>query len=176
MKIAISVFCCSVVIANLANADQPAPPAAAKSAEPSGYFRAGFDRLASYPFTPPEPDEAAKPGTPPPSGANQIPAAIKALDGQKVIVTGFVMPVKMEKGFTTELLLVSSPQLCCYGVSPQFNEFIVVKMKKDAGVKPPMDVPVEFYGKLSVKEVFEDGYLSNIYTLEGEKMGKSAVE
>jgi hypothetical protein len=86
------------------------------------------------------------------------------------------MPVKMEKGFTTELLLVSSPQLCCYGVAPQFNEFIVVKMKKDAGVKPPMDVPVEFYGKLSVKEVFEDGYLSNIYTLEGEKMGKSAVE
>jgi len=39
-----------------------------------------------------------------------------------------------------------------------------------------MDVPVEFYGKLSVKEVFEDGYLSSIYTLEGEKMGKSAVE
>src|SRR3954465_6623726 len=104
MKIAISFFCCSVLIANLVNADQPAPPAAAKSAEPSGYFRAGFDRLASYSFTPPEPDEAAKPGTPPPSGASQIPAAIKALDGQKVIVTGFVMPVKMEKGFTTELL------------------------------------------------------------------------
>jgi hypothetical protein len=149
-------------------------PAAASAAVVDGYFRAGFDVLASFPFVPPEPDLGAKPGTPPPSAASQIPAPIKALDGKKVIVTGYMLPTKMEKGLVTEFLLVSSPAACCYGATPQMNEFIVVKMGK--GVKSVMDTPVEFYGKLLVKEVVEEGFLSNIYTLEGEKMGKSATD
>ena len=128
----------------------------------------------AFPFNSPEPDLAAKPGTPPPSAANQIPAPIKALNGKKVIVTGYMLPTKMEKGLVTEFLLVSTPSACCYGVTPQMNEFIVVKMAK--GVKSVMDTPVEFYGKLLVGEVIEEGYLANIYTLEGEKMGKSASD
>lgn len=166
-----------VVLAPAAMAGEAAPkPAApvASAATADGYFRAGFDVLAAFPFVPPEPDPAAKPGTPPPSAANQIPPAIKALDGKKVIVTGYMLPTKMDKGLVTEFLLVSSPSACCYGATPQMNEFIVVKMAK--GVKSVMDTPVEFYGKLLVKEVVEEGFLSNIYTLEGEKMGKVATE
>lgn len=152
-----------------------APTAASAETASDGYRKAGFDVLASYAFTPPEPDPDAPADAPPPSGADQIPAAVKALDGQKVVVSGYMLPVKMEKGQATEFLLVSNPALCCYGTTPQMNEFIVVKMTK-GGVTPIMDVPVEFYGKLRVGEVFEENYLSQIYTLEGEKMGKSAVE
>lgn len=149
--------------------------AAEPSPAPTGYFKAGFDILGGFPFNPPEPDADAKPGTPPPSAANQIPTIVKALDGKKVIVTGYMLPVKMEKGLVTEFLLVSSPSACCYGATPRMNDFIVVKMAK-AGVKPIMDVPVEFYGTLTVKEVFEEGYLSNIYALDGERMGKAATD
>jgi hypothetical protein len=45
-----------------------------------------------------------------------------------------------------------------------------------SGVKPVMDAPVEFYGRLVVKEMYEDGFLTNIYSLAGEKMGKSSVD
>jgi hypothetical protein len=177
------LVCCALLAAVSLTAAEPAPaPAPAAAPLPSsktapavaGYYRAGFDILGAFPFNPPEPDPSAKPGTPPPSAANQIPAAIKALDGKKVIVTGYMLPVKMDKGLVTEFLLVSSPAACCYGVTPQMNEFIVVKMAK--GVKSFMDAPVEFYGVLAVKEVIEEGYLANIYTLEGEKMGKAGVD
>lgn len=153
----------------LRGADAPSPPTA------PGYHRTSFAVLASFPFNPPEPDPSAKPGTPPPSAAHQIPAPIKALDGKKVVVTGFMLPVKMEKGLVTEILLMKDQQACCYGATPQINEFVVVKMTK-GGVKAVMDTPVEFFGTLSVKEVFEEGFLANIYTLEAEKMRASPIE
>lgn len=139
------------------------------------YLKAGFDVLAGYTFVPEELDPAAPPGTPPPSGAKQIPPLVKDLDGKNVIVSGYMLPTKVEKGLVTEFLLVSSPQLCCYGQTPQVNEFVVVKMGK-TGVKAVMDTPVQFYGKLVVKEMYEDGFLTNIYSLEGEKMGKAGVD
>ncbi len=44
------------------------------------------------------------------------------------------------------------------------------------GVKPVMDTPVQFLGKLVVKEMYEDGFLTNIYSLAGEKMAKAGVD
>lgn len=147
----------------------------AGSGQDAGYLKAGFDLLASYTFVPAELDPSAPPGTPPPSGAKQIPPQVKELDGKNVIVSGYMLPTKVEKGLVREFLLVASAMLCCYGQTPQVNEFVVVKMS-GAGVKAVMDTPVQFYGKLTVKEMYEEGFLTNIYFLEGEKMGKSAVD
>jgi hypothetical protein len=140
---------------------------AAEPAKIEGYEKVGFDRLASYTFTPPESDPA-KPDVPPPSGANQIPDKIKALDQQKVAVTGFMLPVKMEGGLVKEFLLVKDPMMCCYGVMPKLNEWIVVKMV-GSGVKPLMDFPITFEGKLRVGEMYENGYLTGLYLLEGDR-------
>jgi hypothetical protein len=148
---------------------------AAKPAADGNYLKAGFDVLAGYTFVPAELDPSAPPGTPPPSGAKQIPPLVKDLDGKSVIVTGYMLPTKIDKGLVTEFLLVSSPMLCCYGQNPQVNEFVVVNMGAH-GVKAVMDTPVQFYGKLIVKEMYEDGFLTNIYSLAGEKMGKTSVD
>lgn len=139
---------------------------AAEPAKAENYERVGFDRLASFEYTPPDynPD---KPGTPPPK-TDQIPAAIKALDQRKVIVTGFMLPVKMEAGLVKEFLLVKDAMMCCYGVVPKTNEWIVVKMV-GPGVKPLMDVPISFKGKLRVGEMYENDYLTGLYLLEGER-------
>jgi hypothetical protein len=134
-----------------------------------GYALLGFDRLAGFPFTPVPFDPAtAKPGAPPPSSAAQIPATIKKFDAQPAIVTGFMLPTKMEKGLVTEFLLVRSPMMCCYGQVPNMNEWVVVQVPK--GVKPLMDIPVSCYGKLHVKEEFDNGYITSIYQLDGEKL------
>jgi len=134
-----------------------------------GYLKLGFDRLASYKFVPPAFDPAVDPKAVPPTGEEQIPGEVKSWSGQKVLVTGFMMPVKMEKGLVTEFLLLKDPMMCCYGTVPNINEWIVVKMTK--GVAPLMDVPIAFYGVLKIGAMFENGYLSGIYQLEGEKMG-----
>lgn len=155
--------------------EKPAAPAstATESAAPleqvNGYLKVGFDRLSGFAFNP-EPYDPVKPDAQPPSAADQIPDRVKQLDGKKAVVTGFMLPVKTDKGLVTELLLMKDAMMCCYGVVPQINEWIVVRMAN--GVQALQDVPVSFYGKLQVKEMYDNGYLSGIYLLEGEKMAQ----
>jgi len=143
---------------------------AADAPKADDYEAVGFDKLASYTFTPPDYDPTV-PNAKPPSGADQIPARIKALDQQKVAVTGYMLPTKMDKGLVVEFLLVKDPMMCCYGVMPKINEWVVVKMV-GAGVKPLMDIPITFDGKLHVGEMYEGGYLTGVYLLDGDKMAE----
>jgi hypothetical protein len=92
-----------------------------------------------------------------------------AYDGRKAVVTGFMMPVKMNGGLVSEFLLVKDPMMCCYGVVPNMNEWVVVRMKGD-GVKPLMDVPVSLYGDLKIGAVLENGYLTGIYEMAGDRL------
>ena len=133
-----------------------------------GYVKASFEQLSTFKITPPPFDANAKPGSAGPSLGGQIPDAIRSLDGRKAIVTGFMLPIKMEGGLVTEFLLMRSQMMCCYGVVPQVNEWVLVRMAK--GVHQLMDVPVSFGGQLHVKELYENGFLTAIYVLDGEKI------
>jgi hypothetical protein len=135
-----------------------------------GYLKLGFEQLANYTFIPPAFDPAAEPNVKPPTGEEQIPAAVKEWNGRKAVITGFMVPVKMEKGLVTEFLLMRNTMACCYGTVPNMNEWVIVKMKK--GVAPLMDVPISFYGELKVGAMFENGYMTGLYELEGERMGE----
>ena len=136
----------------------------------NGYLKLGFEQLASYQFNPPPFDPAANPNAKPPTGEEQIPPVVKSWNGKKAIITGYMVPVKMDKGLVTEFLLMRNTMACCFGTTPNMNEWVVVKMKK--GVQPMMDVPVAFYGELKVGAMFENGYMTGLYELEGEKMGE----
>ena len=138
----------------------------------NGYVKLGFEQLASYEFNPPAFDPAANPNAKPPTGEEQIPAVVKGWNGKKAVITGFMVPVKMDKGLVTEFLLMRNTMSCCFGAVPNMNEWVVVKMKK--GVQPLMDLPVSFYGELKVGAMFENGYMTGLYELEAERMG--AVE
>ena len=80
-----------------------------------------------------------------------------------------MLPLKVEGGLVTELLIMRDQSMCCYGTVPKINEWVSVKMQ-DKGVKPVMDQPVTLYGKLKVGEMRENGYLVGIYEMEGESM------
>ena len=137
-----------------------------------GFQEVGFDQLASFEFTPPTYDTVGANGQPVvKKGGEQIPERIKALDAKKVVVTGFMLPIKMNEGLVTEFLLVKDPMMCCYGIMPKINEWVIVRML-GKGVAPLMDVPISFEGKLKVGELYDNGYLTGIYLLEGEKQAK----
>lgn len=91
------------------------------------------------------------------------------LDGKKVIVQGFLLPVKMDDGLTVEFLLMRNQSMCCYGVPPKINEWITVRMK-GKGVKPVMDQPIAVAGTLHVGPIQENGLLTGIYTLDCERV------
>lgn len=143
-------------------------PAAKKIGE---YDVVGFDKLSAYSFE--VSDELLAPSTN--SAAmtqrvdSQIPRTVKAFNEKPVALTGFMLPLKVEGGLVTELLIMRDQSMCCYGVQPKINEWVSVKMSKN-GVKPVMDQPVTLFGKLHVGEMRENGYLVGIYAMDGDKM------
>jgi hypothetical protein len=146
------------------NVTSASTPVSANSPEVvDGYLKVGFDRLTSFPFVG---DLATVSAT---ASDAQIPADIKKLNGRKVIVSGFLLPIKMVDNdtLTTEFLLLKNQLcFCSSNAAPQANEWILVEMPK--GVKPQMDVPISFRGTLHVGAMFENGYLTGIYSLDGE--------
>lgn len=130
----------------------------------------GFDRLAAFNYD--VPDDAPA-GTNAPVKAvppkEQIPANVKAFDKQRVALKGFMLPLKVEGGLITELLIMRDQSMCCYGSVPKINEWVSVKMT-GKGVKPIMDQAITLYGKLHVGEIRENGYLVGIYQMDGEKV------
>ncbi|MEY4200770.1 MAG: hypothetical protein RLZZ265_2510 [Verrucomicrobiota bacterium] len=150
-----------------AESKAPAPGAVQKDGD---FLIVGFDRLASFNYD--VPDEA-------PVGTNktvkveapkeQIPPAVKAFDKQRVALKGFMLPLKVEGGLITELLIMRDQSMCCYGTVPKINEWVSVKMT-GKGVKPIMDQAVTLYGKLHVGEIRENGYLVGIYQMDGERI------
>lgn len=134
-----------------------------------GFASVGFDVLATFKYEVPEDAPATKTNAPAADPDTQIPATVKAFSGKKVAVKGFMLPLKVEGGLVTELLLMRDQSMCCFGTVPKINEWIAVKMTS-SGVKPVMDQAVTLYGTLKVGAMRENGYLVGIYQMDGESL------
>ena len=148
----------------------PSPASPTPQAE-AGYLNVGFDKLSGYQIE--VSDDLLGPQTNkvPLSADAQIPEPVKELNNKKISLRGFMLPLKVEGGLVTELLIMKDQSMCCYGSTPRINEWVSVKMTK-GGVKPLMDEPVTFLGTLKVGETRENGYLVGIYAMDGEKMAE----
>ena len=151
-----SVSTQKVVVASVATNSAPV--------EINGYAKVGFDKLASFHYV--MPDEVSPTNQPP---KDQFPPLIKSLDDKPIALRGFMLPLKIEQGLVTEMLIMKDQSMCCYGTTPKITEWVTVKMN-DKGVKPIMDQPVTLFGKLHVGETRENGYLVGIYEMSGDKM------
>jgi hypothetical protein len=149
--------------------DVSAAPAA--EAKDGDYLTVGFDKLAGFEYEMPDETNVSATNAPPgePVAREQIPTDIKALNAKRVALKGFMLPLKVEGGLITELLVMRDQSMCCFGTVPKINEWVSVKMV-GKGVKPIMDQAVTIYGALKVGEMYESGYLVGIYALDGERM------
>lgn len=152
----------------------PTPTAPATfPVDEAGYLQVGFDTLASFTY--------AMPPSPLPPDYNlesergKVPATIRSLDQQRVSVRGFMLPLKIENGLVKELLIMRDQSMCCFGVVPQLNEWVSVKMS-GAGVRAVMDQPVTLHGRLQVREVIENNYLVGLYAMDGDHLTTSLDE
>ena len=168
----------SVTVA-VGNIDETSPegtdgnPAQPKPLEPiqkiGDYSLLGFDRLASFAYEVPD-DPITEPKAKEILEKNEIPESVKKFDKQKIALKGFMLPLKVEDGKISELLILRDQSMCCYGAVPKINEWVSVRMPEGKGVRPVMDVPVTIYGTLKVGEVLENGYLVGIYEMDGERL------
>lgn len=132
------------------------------------FQRIGFEVLGSFEFTTPDWKSGKADDLVPPAGLEQFPETVKKLDGQKVAITGFMLPIKLDGGLVTEFLLMRDPSMCCYGVIPAITDWVVVRMK-GKGVKALMDYPVGVVGVMQVGAQWESGYVTGIYRIDGER-------
>jgi hypothetical protein len=133
------------------------------------YLKLGFDRLSGYKFVAPDYDPAANPKATPPTGEEQIPPIVKSWNGKKAVVTGFMLPTKLDNGKAVEFLLMANQMACCYGTVPNMNDWIIVR--SPGGVPITQDVPISFRGTFTVSATFESGYMTGIYELSAEGPG-----
>ena len=149
----------------------PAPPIELVPLGKIGeYTIVGFDRLASFAYEVPD-DPITEPKAKAIIDKNVIPETVRVFDKKKVALKGYMLPLKVEDGKITELLILRDQSMCCYGAVPKINEWVSVRMPKGKGVKPIMDVPITIFGTLKVGEVLENGYLVGIYEMDGHRLG-----
>jgi hypothetical protein len=147
------------------------PTTAARKFEPLGYQPTSFTVLARYFLEAPGPDPgvAATPATRWENVRKQIPADVLSLDGRKVALAGFVLPLALQEGRTTRFLLLRTQSACCFGLMPRVNEIVVVDVPLP-GVQPRPDTPFVVAGVFRLKWIGEGDQLTAIYQMDGEKI------
>lgn len=100
----------------------------------------------------------------------QIPQRIVDLDGKRVEVRGFMLPIEARKGEVRSFLLVKNRMLCCYGAQVNMNDWVHVLVKEGVTAKAIQDVVVTVRGDFKVGEVIEDGMLTSIYRISADEI------
>ena len=76
------------------------------------------------------------------------PAEIKLLEGKKVKIPGFMVPLEDNSQKVTEFLLVPTPQACIHVPPPPPNQMIYIKMKD--GTENKQGAPIWVYGTFKI--------------------------
>lgn len=100
----------------------------------------------------------------------QIPEDVRALNGRKVQIGGFMVPVEFAKDNIRTFLLVKNRMMCCFGAAVSMNDWVYVTMKEGRAAEFHQDVLVKVSGVLEVGEKIEDGMVMSIYRLTGESI------
>lgn len=112
-----------------------------------------FDELDSWPYE---------------DGLKGMPKRIKELDGKKVLMTGFMLPIDEVQNIK-EFLLVKSLWSCCYGQPPDIHGIVRVVMPKGKTTDYFFD-PLKIVGTFKVEATVMDGYCVDIYQLQVESL------
>ena len=88
-------------------------------------------------------------------GLEGIPEEIKKLDGQKVVMIGFLMTL-FQYDDIKDFHLVASHWSCCYGVPPGLDGAVRVRLDPKQEGLPNTIKPIRVIGTLRVKEIREE--------------------
>ncbi len=102
-------------------------------------------------------------------GASAAPAVVQELDGKRVRIGGYVVPLDFEATNVKEFLLVPFVGACIHVPPPPPNQIIYVKAAKSFSVEGSFD-PVWVTGTLKVASR-DTGLAETGYSIEAAKVG-----
>ena len=98
-----------------------------------------------------------------------IPQYVRPLHDRKVAVTGFMLPLRTTAKGCTDLLLVRDQASCCFGATPKMNHWIHVTAP-EPGLRVVTGRPITVLGTLRVGPFVENGSITSIYEMSGDKL------
>jgi hypothetical protein len=130
------------------------------------FLKVSFGALGSYDYEIPDPDELREAEDQKAVLGDQIPEPLKKIDGEEVVIVGFMVPIEVTReGQVKSFALTQNQNFCCFGVPPGMNEWIMVKMEEGETAEFTLDLPVAAFGKIAVGEEIEDGYIMSVYRM-----------
>jgi len=98
-------------------------------------------------------------------GLLDLPDAVKALDGKRVTMRGFLLPL-YEFDDIHEFVLVANHMSCCFGMPSGISGQVQVKTSPDAKGLPNTSEPLRVEGTFRVIETKEQGYILSIFRID----------
>jgi hypothetical protein len=155
-------------VATAAGVTSPVPVPQLPQIE-NGYLRLPFDVLSGFKYDTYEVLDEVHGGRPLTKSDDVIPPHIKAHDGRKVQVEGYIMPLRLKKGLVTEFLLFRDQAACCFGDKAKMNHYMRVKVT-DKGFEPGSTITHKVWGTLAVGEIYVQDYLTGIYQMTADRV------
>ena len=175
MKSTFSIFSytCTALLLSVASSGAHADAAPERpvkvAVEGEQMYAVGFDKLAAFEYTVVDAATGASEEEMKTARTrDQIPGWVRTYDKQKVALTGFMLPLVVENGLVRKLIMMRDITTCCFGNVPNMNEYVIVTMKGPP-IKALQDVPVVLTGVFKINEVYEGGYLTSIFQMDGDK-------
>jgi hypothetical protein len=118
--------------------------------------RLTFAELAACPLVP---DTAAV------ATGEGLTEPVRAANGARIRIAGYMLPLAVSQGRSSQFLLLRNQNACCFGQMPAANEYLVVEAPTP-GLPVRMDLPVALVGRLRVAPVVSGGAVVQFYNLE----------
>lgn len=96
----------------------------------------------------------------------RAPASLAALEGKRVVIAAFIVPLEDDMQRADEFLLVPYFGACVHTPPPPPNQMVYVKMKDRKMIRIGWWDPVQFEGILHLKQV-ESPYGASYFEMEG---------
>lgn len=97
-------------------------------------------------------------------GFKGVPKSVRALDGKKVAMAGFMLPIDEVENIR-HFYLVKSLWSCCFGIPPDVNGLVKINVKAKKGCAYQYD-PILIVGTFRLKKVMDEDYCVCIYVLD----------
>lgn len=102
----------------------------------------------------------------------RLPDQVAALDGQRVAVDGFMLPLDFDGASVGYFILNATQDMCMFGAPTVINQLILVRMR-DGRRTALSHLPMRVFGTLDVGEEFEGDRLVSLYRMEAEAIAPS---
>ncbi len=98
-----------------------------------------------------------------------VPGPVRALDRQRVLVQGFMIPTVTADRMVRQFLLVRSQASCCFGFPLQVSDMLEIRMTGKPA-EPLMDRIVNVIGTFHVQERWAGASLGSLYQMEADSV------